>query len=117
MKLFLDRQTKAVQVQRWQNHDFILWSYCHWLPTIFVRMVNFKRQIGGKDSKQAQQFKVLFDTGSTDTFIPSVNCTSRTCKIHNKYKLSDTYEFVKNAGEISYVSGSHLIKIQPISFI
>lgn len=38
-------------------------------------MISYYGEVGvGADAKSAQRFKVLFDTGSTDFFIPDESC-------------------------------------------
>uniref|UniRef100_A0AAY4BV22 pepsin A n=1 Tax=Denticeps clupeoides TaxID=299321 RepID=A0AAY4BV22_9TELE len=55
-----------------------------------------------------QSFKVIFDTGSSNLWVPSVYCSSAACNNHQKFSpsLSSTY---KNAGKplrIRYGTGS-----------
>jgi hypothetical protein len=61
----------------------------------------------GEDEKSAQHFKVLFDTGSTDFFIPDESCKDPSCMNHNKYKQTKTYrKLTEQPSAIEYISGS-----------
>uniref|UniRef100_A0A8C3T1I1 pepsin A n=1 Tax=Chelydra serpentina TaxID=8475 RepID=A0A8C3T1I1_CHESE len=56
----------------------------------------------------AQEFSVLFDTGSSNLWVPSVYCSSTSCTNHNKFNPSDssTYEATNESLSIQYGSGS-----------
>uniref|UniRef100_A0A8C3IX49 pepsin A n=1 Tax=Chrysemys picta bellii TaxID=8478 RepID=A0A8C3IX49_CHRPI len=55
-----------------------------------------------------QEFSVLFDTGSSNLWVPSVYCSSTSCTNHNKFNPSDssTYEATNESLSIQYGSGS-----------
>ena len=55
-----------------------------------------------------QKFNVTFDTGSSNLWVPSANCTSIACFLHTKYNSTVSSTYVANGTEfaISYPSGS-----------
>lgn len=55
-----------------------------------------------------QNFNVIYDTGSSDLWIPSANCTDEACSGKNVYNrtLSSTYKFVNRTFAIEYGSGA-----------
>ncbi|XP_006887986.1 PREDICTED: cathepsin E [Elephantulus edwardii] len=55
-----------------------------------------------------QNFTVIFDTGSSNLWVPSVYCTSKACQTHSKFhpSQSNTYSEVGNTFSIQYGTGS-----------
>lgn len=56
----------------------------------------------------AQNFKVILDTGSSNLWVPSVDCGSLACFLHSKYDHSASSSYKPNGTEfaIQYGSGS-----------
>lgn len=54
----------------------------------------------------AQDFTVLFDTGSSNLWLPLNSCRSSACKNHNLYNPSQSSTYVENGESISIAYGS-----------
>lgn len=55
-----------------------------------------------------QEFTVIFDTGSSNLWVPSKKCHSLACYLHNRYDSSSSETYEKDSREfaIRYGSGS-----------
>ncbi|XP_074833421.1 cathepsin E [Carettochelys insculpta] len=55
-----------------------------------------------------QNFTVLFDTGSSNLWVPSIYCVSKACAVHSRFHPSDssTYNEVGTPFSIQYGTGS-----------
>ncbi|KAJ8265843.1 hypothetical protein COCON_G00149420 [Conger conger] len=55
-----------------------------------------------------QSFKVIFDTGSSNLWVPSVYCSSQACQNHAKFnpQRSSTYKYTSQTLAIQYGTGS-----------
>ena len=61
-------------------------------------MISYYGEVEVGDNKQL--FSVLIDSGSSEIFLPSKNCTSDSCKKHHKYYKTKTYRYIGNEGSI-----------------
>ncbi|XP_067607829.1 pregnancy-associated glycoprotein 2-like [Pseudorca crassidens] len=54
-----------------------------------------------------QQFRVVFDTGSADLWVPSIYCYSRPCRTHNVFNphVSTTFRLWGRSIDLTYGSG------------
>ena len=54
----------------------------------------------------AQKFKVIFDTGSSNLWIPSHSCWSAPCWTHSTYKSGSSSSYLANGTKFSITYGS-----------
>ncbi|KAH8399806.1 hypothetical protein KR215_003020, partial [Drosophila sulfurigaster] len=54
----------------------------------------------------AQDFKVLFDSGSSNLWVPSNTCDSYACEVHNQYDSSASSSYVANGESFSIQYGT-----------
>lgn len=60
----------------------------------------------GTNAQEIQSFKMLFDTGSCEFWIPSYKCTTTRCLTHQRYSISNTFQQYNGAAmSIQYLSG------------
>jgi len=70
-------------------------------------MISYYGEIGvGPSKEEAQLFKVLFDTGSTDLFLAEESCDTDSCVNHSKYHKTSSYQSIDDTPHmIEYISG------------
>ena len=61
-----------------------------------------------------QQFSMVFDTGSSDVWVPSVGCDSTTCGTHHRYypNRSTSYQPIANSSNFTIQYGSGQVEGQ-----
>ncbi|KAF4792386.1 Cathepsin E-A [Turdus rufiventris] len=109
----------------WRNHhpDVFARRYLHCFPADIALSVGaaserlydyMNAQYYGVVSvgTPPQRFTVVFDTGSSNFWVPSAYCISEACRVHQKFKSfkSDSYEHGGEAFSLHYGSG-HLLGI------
>ncbi|KAK2523689.1 cathepsin E-A [Columba livia] len=107
----------------WRNHhpDIFARRYLHCFPadialsvgTASERLYDYMNaQYYGVVSvgTPPQRFTVVFDTGSSNFWVPSAYCISEACRVHQKFKsfLSDSYEHGGEAFSLQYGTGQLL---------
>lgn len=90
-------QAQAPLVEPTRGHDTPLTNYLNaqYFTTISL-------------GTPAQEFKVILDTGSSNLWIPSIECSSLACFLHSKYDHDSSSSYKANGSEfaIRYGSGS-----------
>jgi hypothetical protein len=75
-----------------------------------ISLKNEQHDIGyyGKVTVGSQDFNIIFDTGSSNFFVPNKDCASTTCKNHNLFDpaKSKTFKFAGNPWSIKFGIGS-----------
>jgi Eukaryotic aspartyl protease len=81
----------------------LLWHLCYSLDLYNYDNVQHYGYVKLGD----QELPVMFDTGSTSTWVASIDCYSRGCNRHKKYNpyTSKTYKSLHTSFEIQYGSG------------
>ena len=66
-----------------------------------------------------QEFTVIFDTGSSNTWIPSKKCHSLACYLHNRYDSSESETFERDPRKFAIRYGSGAVEgfISKVNFI
>ena len=54
----------------------------------------------------AQTFKVVFDTGSSNLWVPSSSCSSLSCSLHSKFDTSKSSTYKKDGRVFNVTYGS-----------
>ncbi|GAW82428.1 aspartyl proteinase [Plasmodium gonderi] len=89
------------------------------VSTIILKGGYINRQFIGEIhiGSPPQLFKVLFDTGSTNLWIPSKNCYTKACHKKRKYdhKISKNYKLSKNKPPVEVFFGTGKIQIAYVS--
>lgn len=67
-------------------------------------------QYFGKVTIGSQDFTVIFDTGSSDLWVPSELCDSSACEVHNKYESALSSSSQRTGKEISIRYGTGAMK-------
>ncbi|NWX23838.1 CATEA protein, partial [Aegotheles bennettii] len=107
----------------WRNHhpDIFARRYLHCFPadialsvgTASERLYDYMNaQYYGvvNVGTPPQKFTVVFDTGSSNFWVPSAYCISEACRVHQKFKSfrSDSYEHGGEAFSLQYGTGQLL---------
>nr|XP_006137281.1 cathepsin E [Pelodiscus sinensis] len=95
-----------------QNLDMVQYTEdCSAIPETNEPLINYlDMEYFGQISigTPPQNFTVLFDTGSSNLWVPSIYCVSKACAVHSRFHPSDssTYNEVGTPFSIQYGTGS-----------
>ncbi|XP_045152982.1 pregnancy-associated glycoprotein-like [Echinops telfairi] len=89
-KYFLSQESKGVPKKALQNY----------LDMAYIGTISI--------GTPPQEFEVIFDTGSTDLWVPSIYCHSSACSDHNVFHplRSSTFQFLGQPIDITYGTGA-----------
>ncbi|XP_056154322.1 pepsin A-like [Lampris incognitus] len=74
------------------------------VPMVYDAKVTYYGVIG--IGTPPQYFKVLFDTGSSDLWVPSLNCSGSACNDHAKFRSEDSSTFQPGTKHFSITYGT-----------
>lgn len=76
--------------------------------TINLKDIQFDEAYFGAITIGNQNFNILMDTGSSNIFVPNINCTTTVCQNHNSFdpKKSKTFKKEGNPWNITFGTGS-----------
>ncbi|KAJ9066960.1 aspartic proteinase precursor [Entomophthora muscae] len=80
----------------------------HGVPISNFMNAQFYGEIGV--GKPAQVFKVVFDTGSSNLWVPSKKCSSIACFFHKKFDSSKSHSYKKNGTNFAIRYGSGAVE-------
>jgi hypothetical protein len=92
----------------------MMWVLLPWLVSgnLFVPLKNFRETQYYSDIViNDQTFSVIFDTGSSNIWIPSSQCLTQGCLQHNRYNVMNSTRFIEQSShgldkfEIVYGTG------------
>ncbi|KAF8980910.1 Vacuolar protease A [Entomortierella lignicola] len=81
-------------------------------PVYGIPLTNFNNEYYGEVSvgTPPQKFSVVFDTGSSNFWIPSVQCTSIACSFHQRFDAEESSTFSSNGTQFSIDYGEESLE-------